>query len=154
MFQFFKKKSILYSPVNGICIPITEVPDEMFAKKIIGNGVAFRYQENTIYSPCKGEIIMIAETKHAVGIRTADGVEFMIHIGLDTVNLNGKGFYLFVRQGDKVVQGQKLISLDREVFEEQGVDLITPMVVTSKGCSLDILSYGKVDIHTKVLYIH
>lgn len=154
MFYFFKKKSILNSPVTGICIPITEVPDEMFAKKIIGVCIASQYQENTIYSPYNGEIVMTADTKYSVGIRTANWFQFMIHIGLDTVNLNGKRFYMSVRQGDKKAQGQKLTSLDKEVFEEQEIGLITPRVVTSKGCLLDILNYGEVNIHTKVLYIH
>ncbi|MGM0213087.1 PTS sugar transporter subunit IIA [Enterococcus sp. AZ109] len=141
MFNIFKKKeSVLTAPVSGTIIPIEEVPDQVFAQKMMGDGVAFQYNGMTIASPCNGTVKMIAETKHAIGITTDSGADVLIHIGLDTVALNGEGFEVAVSVGDKVTNGQTLITVDRELMQEKGIDLTTPMVVTNgnelKGLSV------------------
>lgn len=92
----------VYSPANGKAIKIEKVPDEMFAQKMIGDGIAIRTNDKELYSPIEGEVKMVFETGHAVGIVSDDGSEFMIHIGIDTVQLNGEPFKTMVKLGDHV----------------------------------------------------
>lgn len=132
MFDFFKKKEpILNSPVIGKCIPLEKVPDQVFADKMMGEGVAFEPTSNQIFAPCDAKISMIASTKHAIGLVNADGVEILIHIGLDTVNYGGKGFKLHVKKSQKIKRGDVLITFDKDFFESEHVSLVTPMIVTN-----------------------
>ena len=136
MFNFFKKKNDnkkLVAYAKGKFIPITDVPDPIFSEKMMGDGVAILVKGDTIYAPCDGTIILVANTLHAVGISSATGVEILIHIGFDTVNLNGKGFTKLINQGDKVKKGTPLIKIDRKIMEEEKIDLTTPMVVTNSA---------------------
>ena len=137
MFKFLKKKELIenkiYSPINGKCIPIEEVPDNVFASKMMGSGVGLILSDDTIYSPCDATVSMIALTKHAIGLQAKNGAEILIHIGLDTVQLNGKGFSLLVNQNDKVDMGQPIMKIDREYMEENNLNLITPLVITNSG---------------------
>lgn len=134
MFNFFKTKQLdenLYAPVNGTCIPLDDVADKMFADRLMGDGVAFTFTEDTVYAPCDGTVMMIANTKHAFGIEMANGAEILVHIGLDTVNLNGEGLQALVKAYDKVKKGDPIIKLDRAIMEEKNIDLTTPMIVTN-----------------------
>ena len=136
MFNLLKKeiKGIVYSPVKkGKVIKIEEVPDDSFAQKLLGEGVGFINEDNALYAPCNGLIIMTQPTKHAIGIKSNDGVEILIHIGLDTVDLNGKGFTSYVKKGDKVKKGDMLISFDKEFMVKNNIDLVTPMVITNSS---------------------
>lgn len=136
MFKFLKKTNDtckLFAPVNGKVINLENVPDKVFASKMMGEGVGFSFEGDTIYAPCDGTIILVANTLHAVGISSATGVEILIHIGFDTVNLNGKGFTKLINQGDKVKKGTPLIKIDRKIMEEEKIDLTTPMVVTNSA---------------------
>lgn len=153
MFNFLKKNTDLYAPVVGKAVKLEEVPDSMFAEKLLGDGLAFVFDTDIVYAPCDGEIIMIAATKHALGIRTANQAEVMIHIGLETVNLNGEGFTALVKAGDKIKRGQELIRLDRAFFDEQHVNLITPMVVTTKEHRLMLQEVCEVDCNSLVIKI-
>lgn len=154
MFRLFQKEVQLYAPVKGTCVPLEQVPDAMFAQKLLGDGVAFVFRGDTISAPCSGEVVMTAQTRHALGIRTANKAEVMLHVGLDSVNLNGNGFSMLVHTGERVKKGQPLIRLDRAVLEAAGIDLITPMVVTSKDYAVDVQALGDADEHTAVLNIH
>lgn len=149
-----QKKIQIYSPVNGKCVDLKDVNDQMFAEKIMGDGIAFKYNENTIYSPCKGKIVAVASTKHALGIETEDGIEILIHVGLETVELNGKGFELLVNQNDKVTTGQPLLKIDRDFFETHHTDLTTPVVVTSKGLNIEFTNKEEVTIKDVVMMIN
>ena len=133
MFNFLKKDSkvILYAPVDGKSIPIADVPDKIFAEKMMGDGIAFSYDGSIVYAPCDGTIIMIAETLHAFGIRAENGAEILIHIGMDTVSLEGKGFKKLVEIDRKVKRGTPIIRMDRKVLDEAGINLVTPMVITN-----------------------
>ncbi len=132
MFNVFKKKgSILTAPVTGKVIALENVPDQVFAQKMMGDGVAFQYDGSTIFSPCDGKVKMIAETKHAIGITDSAGADILIHIGLDTVALNGEGFTVNVSVGDKLSKGQPIISIDRDLMEQKEIDLTTPMIITN-----------------------
>ena len=133
MFQIFKKKEPveLYAPVTGTSVALENVPDQVFAQKMMGDGIAFMPETDTICAPCNGKITMVAHTLHAVGITADNGAEILIHIGLDTVSLNGKGFTALVNVGDKVKKGTPLIQIDMAFMKEQQMVLTTPMVVTN-----------------------
>lgn len=129
--DFFKKENKIYSPVSGKCIDITQVADTMFSSKMLGDGVAIVPMEETICSPIDGKLVMVAETKHAFGVESKAGLELLIHIGIDTVNLNGTGFEQLASVGKKVKQGEPIIQLDKGKISAT-VDLTT-MVVITKG---------------------
>ncbi len=123
------EKCVLVSPVDGKCVDITQVPDDTFSAKVLGDGVAFIFDGDTLYSPCDGVVTLVAETKHAVGLTSDGGMEIMIHCGLDTVNLEGQGLEALVSVGDKITTGTPLINIDRAFMKEKGVNLITPMIL-------------------------
>lgn len=119
------------SPVKGTVYPISEVNDAIFSKELLGKGVAITPEDDTIYSPINGEVITVLESKHAIGLRSDDGIEILIHIGIDTVNLKGKPFEVFVKEGDQVSVGQKLIEADFKQIKEAGYDDTVILVVTN-----------------------
>ncbi|MCD8353988.1 MAG: glucose PTS transporter subunit IIA [Clostridiales bacterium] len=125
------EKLKLVAPVDGQCVDLAQVPDDTFSAKVLGDGVAFVYDGNTVYAPAAGEITLVAETNHAVAIHTAGGLDLLLHVGLDTVNLGGKGLEMLVKMGQQVKVGTPLIRIDRAFMKKQGVNLITPMVLTN-----------------------
>ena len=131
--MFFKKKNkTLFTMANGKSVAIEQVPDEVFATKMMGDGIAVKPNEGKIYSPCHGHVKMVMDnTKHALGIVNDDGLEILIHVGLDTVNLAGIGFEAFVKAGDEVETGDLLISYNKEQFEKDGINDITMLVITN-----------------------
>lgn len=144
MFKLFKKKEIdykIYSPVNGKQIALDEVNDKVFASKMMGDGVAFQNIEALIVAPCDGEIVMVPDSKHAVGIKADCGIELLLHIGLDTVKLKGEGFQVLVKVGDKVSKGDSLIKVDVDFMNSKGIDLTTPMIITD-ACDKEITVIG------------
>ncbi|MFC9712405.1 PTS glucose transporter subunit IIA [Paenibacillus sp. NPDC056933] len=135
MFKLFNKaknedKSIK-APVDGKCIDLSEVTDKVFAKRMMGEGVAFVFEGDTIYSPCSGTVDTIAKTSHAIAVRNKDGVEVLIHIGMNTVSLKGQGFDVLVKENQKVKLGEPLVKIDRSFIEEKSIDLTTPMIITN-----------------------
>jgi sugar PTS system EIIA component len=133
MFGIFKKKEILQfnSPIVGKAIDICGVPDEVFASGMLGVGIAFEPSEGVVYSPCDGEIVQIFPTKHAVGIKSTEGIEILVHIGIDTVILKGEGFETLVNAGDLVKKGDKLITFDLETIRSRAKSILTPMIITN-----------------------
>ena len=132
MFDFLKKidKGIeIGSPVKGKAVPISKVSDPTFGEEILGKGVAIQPEEGKIYAPADGTIEMLFDTKHAVSMTTTEGVELLVHIGLDTVALKGEHFTAHKGNGDAVKKGDLLISIDLEAVKAAGYDVITPMVV-------------------------
>lgn len=121
----------LRSPVEGTCVALAEVPDDVFANKIMGDGVAFVWEDDIVYSPCTGSIVTIASTRHAIGIKSHSGIEMLIHVGLDTVELAGKGFEVLVELRQKVRVGTPLLKIDRQVMKEHQINLITPLIITN-----------------------
>ena len=122
------KKQIL-APVSGRVVPMSQVNDPTFSQEILGKGVAVVPSEGKVVAPASGEVVVMFETKHAVSIRTEDGAELIIHIGLDTVNLRGEHFTAHVAQGDHVKAGDVLVEFDMEAIKEAGYDVITPIVI-------------------------
>lgn len=132
MFGIFKKKPTeIKSPLSGRIIPIENVPDEVFAQKMVGDGIGIEANEGIVVSPADGEILQVFPTKHAVALRTPEGVEILIHIGLDTVNMKGEGFEAFVKQGDQVKAGQELVRFDINLVREKAKSIITPVIITN-----------------------
>ena len=131
-FNFFKKAKLqIVAPVNGSIVPIEEVPDPVFSQKMMGEGVAILPKEGNIFSPVNGKVILVAATKHAIGLRADDGSEILIHVGLETVALNGEGFKMAVHDGDKVSVGQLLLEVDWEYIRTHAKSTITPIVITN-----------------------
>ncbi|SKA76614.1 PTS system, glucose-specific IIA component/PTS system, sucrose-specific IIC component [Clostridium sp. USBA 49] len=120
----------LILPVDGKVMPLSEVNDYLFNKKIMGEGIAIYPEGNFIYSPADGEITLVYEYKHAIAIKTKEGIQILIHVGIDSVKLEGRGFANYVKVGDKVKCGDKLMFFDKE-FIEMNVSPIIPIVITN-----------------------
>lgn len=134
-----KNKISIKSPVKGEAVPLSQVDDPTFAEEIMGKGIAIIPTEDEIFSPINGTVSLVFNTKHAIGLKTEDGAEVLIHIGLDTVKLNGEYFTTFVKSGDKVKVGDKLVEFDREAIKNKGYDIITPIIITNSSDYLDII---------------
>ncbi|MFC0187972.1 glucose-specific PTS transporter subunit IIBC [Fictibacillus aquaticus] len=119
------------APIEGRLLPITEVPDQVFSGKMMGDGFAIEPSSGTVVSPVNGKIANIFPTKHAIGIISDSGKEILIHFGIDTVKLKGEGFESFVSEGDKVTAGQKLLEVDLDFVGKNAPSLITPIVFTN-----------------------
>jgi PTS system D-glucosamine-specific IIC component len=125
------KSSVLGAHMNGRMLLMNEVNDEAFASLALGDGVAIEPSEGKLFAPADGEITLLFDTRHAVGMTTSDGTEILLHIGIDTVSLNGKYFEAHVESGDKVKKGDLLITFDMEAIKKAGFYCTTPMIVTN-----------------------
>ena len=119
------------SPISGKVVPLSQVPDEVFSSGAMGQGIAIEPTENKVIAPFEGTVVMIAPTKHAIGLRSETGVELLIHIGLDTVTLDGSPFTVKVKDGEKFNKGDLLIEFDKDYIESKGLKTITPVIVTN-----------------------
>ncbi len=117
------------SPFDGIILPIENIPDPVFAGKMVGDGFAIEPMSKTLKSPVNGEVILLHKALHAITLRTAEGLELLIHIGIDTVNLKGEGFKALVKQGDSVQIGTPLIELDLDFLAINAKSLVTPVII-------------------------
>lgn len=140
MFGLFKKTETLNAPVSGKVIPITEVKDEVFSQKMMGDGFAICPSDGMIYSPADAEVVQAFKTKHAIVLRTEKGIELLIHVGLDTVELKGDGLTIHVTDGQKVTAGEPLITADFEHIKSQGkgTDVIVVLMNPDKIGDFDI----------------
>ncbi|MBU1667968.1 PTS glucose transporter subunit IIA [bacterium] len=130
MFGLFKpKKQTIVSPVDGDIVALESVRDEVFSAKLAGDGVAIIPRSNTFVAPVSGVITKIFSTNHAFSIRTKNDLEVLVHIGLDTVALNGEGFKRLAKEGDSVSVGKPIIVADIEFIKSQGKEIVTPIVV-------------------------
>lgn len=142
------------SPAKGQVIPVTEVKDEVFASKSMGDGVGIIPKEGKVYAPFSGSVEALFPTGHAVGL-AADGVGVLIHIGINTVELDGKGFQAHVQQGDTVKKGDLLVTFDKELIEKEGYDSTIIFLVTDMGdkTEIDAKSGCEVDVLEKVISV-
>lgn len=136
LFNIFKKKEekkdlVLVSPVNGELLDIADVPDEVFAQKMMGDGFAIKSNDGLVVSPVDAEVQLVFETKHAIGLKTESGLEMLIHFGVDTVKLKGEGFDVFVETGDKVKAGDKLMQVNLDYIKENAKSDISPVIFTN-----------------------
>ncbi|HEM5082041.1 TPA: PTS glucose transporter subunit IIA [Streptococcus suis] len=133
------KQEIIASPLIGKVVKLEDVPDAVFASGAMGKGIAIDPLDGILVSPAKAEITLVFPTKHAIGLRTENGAELLIHIGMDTVSLAGKGFESFVQVGDQVEAGQKLLEFDLHQIKAADLPVITPIIVTNTADYEDIL---------------
>ena len=124
-------KLVIASPLHGWSAPLAEVPDPVFAGGMMGGGVAVDPLEGMLFAPCDGEVIQLHRARHALTIRTAEGLEILVHLGLETVALAGEGFEAHVREGERVTAGQKLISFDLDLLSLKAKSLLSPVLVTN-----------------------
>lgn len=131
---FSRKKPqevIFLAPLTGTVVPISEVPDPVFAQKVVGDGVAILPSEGLLLSPIDAKVTHLLPTHHAIALTSESGLEVLLHVGIDTVKLKGQGFTPFVSIGDQVKAGDKLIQFDAAVLQEAGCPVITPIVITN-----------------------
>ena len=131
--MFTKKKTDFASIADGEVIPLEAVNDSVFSSKMLGDGFAVRLMDNKIYSPIKGKVKSVFPTKHAIYLVDALGNDILLHIGLDTVELNGEGFTIFVKEDQKVPQGSLLAEIDRELIEKKYKKDTTSMVIITNN---------------------
>ena len=135
MFKLFSKKeentNDFAAVVSGKIIPLTAVNDDVFSKGMMGTGVAIVPDDDVIVAPCDGEVTMLFPTMHAFGMKNEDGVEILVHIGIDTVKMDGKGFTKKVSDGDKVHAGDILVEADLEEIKNAGYQTTTMMILTN-----------------------
>ena len=132
-------KITIASPLKGEVVPLTEVKDETFASEMMGKGIAINPTEGKVVSPINGTVQMIFKTKHAIGLKSEDGAEILIHIGMDTVQLDGKHFTAHVKDGDKVKVGDTLVEFDMDAIKKEGYELVTPVIITNTMDYLEIV---------------
>lgn len=125
------KEEVLVAPLTGQVVSLDEVPDPTFSEKMLGEGVAILPTEGVVVAPASGEIFQLFPTKHALGLKTDRGLEVLVHIGLETVELNGEGFVAYVAKGDQVKQGQKLLEFSLDLIKQKAKDSISPIVLTN-----------------------
>ncbi len=155
---FSKKKevpnTIIKSPMNGTVVALENVKDEAFSQKVLGDGVAILSNDGMLYSPVDGEIMMVFQpSKHAVAVKATNGVEILMHIGLDTVKLDGSDFEVFVDDGASVKAGDKLIKFNMETLESKVPSMVTPIIITNMDefPNVKVLASGEVSVGTDLI---
>lgn len=149
------KKNTVYSPMQGTAVPLTEVPDDTFAAEILGKGMAVVPEDKEVISPVNGTVSTVFDTKHAVGITADDGMEILIHVGINTVELNGQYFTAHVKEGDLVKAGQPLLTADLKNIADAGYNLTTPVIITNSDDYEEVLMTvsGKVNFLDQILEV-
>lgn len=140
------ERVVLSSPLAGRVVPLNEVKDQVFSSGAMGKGIAIDPANGTLVAPAGGTITTLFPTGHAIGLTTTDGVEILMHIGMDTVELEGKGFEIFVKQEDQVKKGDLLVKFDLSLIKEAGYSTVTPIVVTNTPNYLDVLDMNQEDV--------
>ena len=143
------------SPLDGTIVPLSDVPDPVFSKGTMGPGIAVMPSGDTAYSPGSGMVVAAQPTGHAFGLVLDGGMEVLIHVGIDTVNLKGEGFDVKVKKGDRVTVGAPLVTFDRKVIEDAGYSLVTPVIVLNgrKFASVEPAATGEVAVGTPILTV-
>lgn len=147
MFGFGKKKeNALYAVQDGEIVPIEKVPDQVFSQKILGEGIALLPEKGRILSPLSGTVSNVADTLHAYGITGDDGLEVLVHIGIDTVGLNGEGFISMVKEGERVKAGDPVAQADLELIRSRGLSTHVVTVITNSQ-DIEIVSIASGRAH-------
>lgn len=140
------KQLEIASPIKGTVLKLEKMKDDAFASGVLGKGAAIIPEEGKVYAPADGVITALFPTLHAIGMQADNGLELLIHIGLDTVQLNGEGFQAMVKQGDRVKKGQLLVTFDKEFIESKGFCLETPVLVTNSDDFLEVIETKQIEI--------
>ncbi|WP_066875337.1 PTS sugar transporter subunit IIA [Clostridium mediterraneense] len=131
MFGFLKKELKLIAPIDGNTIALSNVPDPVFSQKMAGDGAAIDSTGDIVVAPCDGELTLIFKTNHAFAMSLDNGIELLIHIGIDTVSLNGEGFERLIEPRQTVKAGTPIIKINRQIIEKKNLSLITPVLITN-----------------------
>ena len=133
MFGFGKKKKTIsvIAPMTGKAVPLDQVPDPALSQKIIGDGIAIEPNEGLLIAPFDGHVVHLIDTLHSLVLSHESGLEILVHIGVNTVSLQGKPFKTYVKTGDKVKKGDKLIEFDMDMIKAEGLPVITPIIVAN-----------------------
>ena len=130
------------APMSGKVIPLSEVNDSVFSSEMMGKGVAILPDKGVVQAPFSGKVVTVTPTKHAIGLVSDDGIELLIHVGIDTVSLNGQFFDVLVKEGDEIKTGDHLLSFDIEGIQSNHLDVVTPIIVTNSTQYLDVIHTG------------
>ena len=142
---FVKKEKLMLAVADGQAIPLSEVPDEAFASGMLGVGFAIKPTAGTVYSPVSGKIISITDSRHAYTILTDDGLDVLVHIGIDTVSLGGEGFVSMVVAGEHIQAGSVIARADMELITSKNLSTVIPVLVTNpENLTKTDFTYGKV----------
>ena len=131
MFGLFKKELKLIAPATGKTIDLSQVPDQVFAEKMAGDGVAIEVTGDTIVAPADGELSLVFKTNHAFAMTLSNGIELLVHVGIDTVSLEGEGFERLTEPGQQVKAGTPILKIDRDFILGKGLKLHTPVLITA-----------------------
>ncbi|MFC6348257.1 beta-glucoside-specific PTS transporter subunit IIABC [Vagococcus carniphilus] len=151
--KFESSPQAIYSPMEGQVIPLSDIKDEAFSQGLLGKGVGLIPTKGKLYAPFTGTVVSIFPTKHAIGLVSESGIEVLIHVGLDTVQMEGEGFTTFVEQGAKVEKGQHILSFDIEKIKAAGFSVETPIVITNSDDFMDIITLDPKSIEKEELII-
>jgi PTS system glucose-specific IIA component len=148
----------LYVPITGKLVDLEDVPDPVFSQKLMGDGFAIEPSEGKVLSPIDGQVIQVFHTKHAIGLRSQTGIELLIHVGLETVSLNGEGFEVYVREGQKLKVGDEIMSFDLSMISEKAASTISPIIITNSDIIQNIERLSeertlKTSIHIANVYL-
>ena len=147
-------KEVFVAPMKGEAKLINETPDATFAQKMMGDGIVIFPEDGSVYSPCDATIQFVFDTKHAIGLTSSEGIEILIHAGIDTVKLGGKGFNVLVENGQKVEKGAKLMKIDLQYIRENAPSDAVPLVFTNLGDHhLELLKLGKVNAGDEIIRV-
>lgn len=131
---FSNKNEIqVFAPIKGKVVKLEDLPDPVFSAGMMGDGLGIEASENIVKAPFEGEVVTLFPTNHAIGLVNSDGVEVLIHVGINTVEMDGEGFIAHVSQGDKVKQGDLLLEFDAELIREKGYASVTPIIITNSA---------------------
>ena len=131
MVNLFRKSMALVAPISGKVIDLSQVPDQVFAEKMVGDGVGIDSTGDIVVAPADGVVVLIFKTNHAFAMVLDNEIEIIVHIGIDTVELKGTGFKRLIEEGTKVKAGEPIIKVDREFIKEKGYSLVTPVIITN-----------------------
>lgn len=147
MFSLFKKTSneVALATQTGEVFPIEEMSDAIFAEKAMGDGVFIKPLKKEVYAPISGKLKVVSATKHAYGIVDDEGLEILVHVGIDSVNLEGKGFKCYVREGQNVKAGQLLCEIDFDTFAENNISTETAIIILNKKYNKSDVKYGEAE---------
>ncbi|MBP1890560.1 PTS system D-glucosamine-specific IIA component/PTS system glucose-specific IIA component [Clostridium moniliforme] len=151
MFEFLKKNKrnsslSFVAPVTGKTIDLSDIPDPVFAQKMAGDGLGIDSTGDVIVAPCDGDLTLVFKTKHAFAMTLENDIEILVHIGIETVSLNGEGFEQLVEQGTTVKTGTPIIKIDREFIKSKGLSLVTPVLITNPDITKSIDAKIGIDV--------
>lgn len=153
--QINTEPNTVYAPLSGKVIPLEEIPDPTFASGVMGKGVGIDPDSDTVFAPFDGTVIMVTDTKHAIGLKSNDGIEILIHVGIDTVEMKGKAFELMCKEGDTINCGQPILKFNPYEIKKAGYSNITAVLITNSDdySEMNIEKFGNVSVSQKILFL-